>query len=358
MQTVEVRRDAIAQTRVVTEAEPRPADGEALLRIERFTLSANNVTYARVGEEFGYWRFFPAAGGWGRLPVWAYADVAASRCEAVPEGRRLLGFFPMSDYLLMTPARQHPGGFAAGCEHRRGLPGLYNAYRWLDADPSYDPAVADQQLALRPSFWLSFLFGEHLRDNHDFGADFAVISSASSKSAIGLAHLLADRPIATVGLTAPQRVAPLRALGLYDRVEAYSAVGELPAEPAVFVDLAGDNALRARVHERLAAALRHSALLGTTHGSTFPAEDDGLPGPRPELFFVPDQLRDRARREGFTALDRRFAAAMAGFAARSAPWLDLVTVSGPDRIEAAYRELLDGTLPAASALICQMSASD
>ncbi len=29
-----------------------------------------------------------------------------------------------------------------------------------------------------------------------------------------------------------------------------------------------------------------------------------------------------------------------------------------DRIEAAYRELLDGTLPAASALICQMSAAD
>jgi hypothetical protein len=354
MQTIEVRRDAIARTRVVSEAEPRPADDQALLRIERFTLSANNVTYARVGEEFGYWRFFPAAEGWGRLPVWAYADVAASSCESVPEGRRLLGFFPMSDCLLVTPARQHPGGFAAGCEHRRGLPGLYNAYRWLDADPSYDPAIADQQLVLRPSFWLSFLFDEHLRDHHDFGADLAVISSASSKSALGLAHLLADRPIATLGLTAPQRVAPLRALGLYDRVEPYPAAGDLPAEPAVFVDLAGDAALRARIHERLGRALRHSALLGTTHGA-LPAGDDDLPGPRPELFFVPDQLRDRARREGFIALDRRFADALASFAARSAPWLDLLTVTGADRIEAAYRDLLDGTLPAASALICQMS---
>lgn len=355
MQTIEVRRDAIARTRVVTEAEPRPADGQALLRVGRFTLSANNVTYARVAEEFGYWRFFPAAGGWGRLPVWAYADIAASSCEAVTEGRRLLGFFPMSDYLLVTPARPHPGGFAAGCEHRRGLPGLYNAYRWLDADPSYDPAIADQQLVLRPSFWLSFLFDEHLRDHHDFGAEVAVISSASSKSALGLAHLLADRPIATVGLTAPQRVAALRALGLYDRVEAYRAAGDLPAETAVFADLTGDAALRAAVHDRLGGALRHSALLGTTHGA-LPASGpsagvlsgDGhdLPGPRAELFFVPDQLRDRARREGFIALDRRFAAALAGFAARSAPWLDLVTITGADRIEAAYRGVLDGRHPA------------
>jgi hypothetical protein len=79
------------------------------------------------------------------------------------------------------------------------------------------------------------------------------------------------------------------------------------------------------------------------------------PGLRPELFFVPDQLRDRARRQGFAALDHRFAAALADFATRSGPWLDLVSVTGAEPVQAAYRELLDGTLPAASALICRMS---
>jgi hypothetical protein len=355
VQTIEVRRDAIAQTRVVTEPEPQPTAGQALLRVERFTLSANNVTYARLGEELGYWRFFPAAEGWGRVPAWAYAYVAASNCGSLAAGRRLLGFFPMSDYLLITPNRQHPGGFAAGCEHRRGLPGLYNAYRWLDTDPSYDPAIADHQLVLRPSFWLSFLFDEHLRDHDDFGADVAIISSASSKSALGLAHLLADRPIVTIGLTAPQRVAPVRALGLYDRVEGYPSAGDLPAQPAVFADLAGDAALQAVVHERLGGALRHSALLGTTRG-TLPADSDGLPGARPELFFVPDHLRDRARREGFTALDRRFATALAGFAARSGLWLNLVTVTGADRIQATYRDLLTSTQLPASGLICRVAS--
>ena len=354
MHTIEVRRDAISRTRAVTEAEPRPADGQAVLRVERFSLSANNVAYARLGDELGYWRFFPAADGWGRLPVWAYAEVTASSCEGVSVGRRLLGFLPMSDYLLVTPARVHPGGFAAGCQHRRDLPGLYNAYRWLDADPSYDPALAGQQLVLRPSFWLSFLFDEHLRDNYDFGAGIAIISSASSKAALGIAHLLAGRPVVTIGLTAPQRVEPLRALGVYDRVEAYEAAADLPAEPAIFADLAGDTGLRAAVHDRLGAALRYSAVLGATRGGAL-ASDDELPGPRPELFFVPDQLRDRAHRQGFSALDRRFAAALADFATRSGPWLDLVTVTGAEAIQAAYRELLDGTLPAASALICRMS---
>jgi hypothetical protein len=278
VRTIEVRRDGISRTRAVTEAEPRPADGQAVLRVERFSLSANNVTYARLGEELGYWRFFPAADGWGRLPVWAYAEVIASNCAAVSEGRHLLGFFPMSDYLLVTLARLHAGGFAAGCEHRRDLPGLYNAYRWLDADPSYDPALADQQLVLRPSFWLSFLFDEHLRDNHDFGADIAIISSASSKAALGIAHLLAHRFV-TIGLTAPQRAEPLRALGIYDRVEAYEAASDLPAEPAIFADLAGDTGLRAAVRDRLGGALRHSALLGTTRGALARTMTCQGPGP-------------------------------------------------------------------------------
>jgi Protein of unknown function (DUF2855) len=259
----------------------------------------------------------------------------------------------MSDYLLVTPARVHAGGFAAGCEHRRDLPGLYNAYRWLDADPSYDPALAGQQLALRPSFWLSFLFDEHLRDNHDFGANIAIISSASSKAALGIAHLLTHRFV-TIGLTAPQRAEPLRALGLYDRVEAYDAASDLPSEPAIFADLAGDTGLRAAVHDRLGGALQHSAVLGATRASAL-ALDDDLPGPRSELFFVPDQLRDRARRQGFSALDQRFAAALADFATRSGPWLGLVSITGAEPIQAAYRELLEGTLPAASALLCQMS---
>jgi hypothetical protein len=57
MHTIEVRRDDLARTRAVTEKDPRPADGQAVLRVERFSLSANNVTYAHLGD-------LPDVAGW------------------------------------------------------------------------------------------------------------------------------------------------------------------------------------------------------------------------------------------------------------------------------------------------------
>ena len=53
--------------------------GEILVRITRFALTANNITYGAVGEMIGYWTFFPAPEGWGRIPVWGFADVVRSQ---------------------------------------------------------------------------------------------------------------------------------------------------------------------------------------------------------------------------------------------------------------------------------------
>ncbi len=65
---------------------PAPGEGEALLSVEHFGLTANNITYAAFGEAMSYWRFFPAPDGWGRMPVWGFATVAESRAEGLPEG--------------------------------------------------------------------------------------------------------------------------------------------------------------------------------------------------------------------------------------------------------------------------------
>ena len=77
-----VRRNDFTQTRWV-EAQRRAGSalepGEVLLRVDRFGLTANNITYGVVGDLMGYWNFFPAPEGWGRIPVWGFADVVASR---------------------------------------------------------------------------------------------------------------------------------------------------------------------------------------------------------------------------------------------------------------------------------------
>ena len=54
MTDVEVRRDDFRATRVVEGAE-------GIVRIDRFALTANNVTYAVMGDALSYWQFFAAS---------------------------------------------------------------------------------------------------------------------------------------------------------------------------------------------------------------------------------------------------------------------------------------------------------
>ena len=97
---IEVRREEPATTREVPLQARELEPGEALLRVDSFALTANNVTYAALGETMGYWRFFPASEeGWGRVPVWGFADVVASRAEGLDAGERSYGYFPMATHL-------------------------------------------------------------------------------------------------------------------------------------------------------------------------------------------------------------------------------------------------------------------
>ena len=55
----EVKRADIHESRVVDEDPPELAPGQALLRVDRFALTTNNVTYAVMGDALKYWHFFP-----------------------------------------------------------------------------------------------------------------------------------------------------------------------------------------------------------------------------------------------------------------------------------------------------------
>ena len=74
-----VERENLRHTKFVSAPDPDAVDvpaGHALLRVDAFAFTANNVTYAVIGEMMSYWNFFPAEAGWGRVPVWGFADVA------------------------------------------------------------------------------------------------------------------------------------------------------------------------------------------------------------------------------------------------------------------------------------------
>jgi NADPH:quinone reductase-like Zn-dependent oxidoreductase len=342
--TLEVVRADLHDTRVVERPVPAPREGEALLRVERFGLTANNITYAVLGDMLRYWEFFPAEEGWGRIPMWGFAAVVASSADGVEPGLRVFGYLPMSTHLVVTPDRVGEAGFVDAAEHRSALPPAYNAYRAVGADPVYDPEREDEQMLLLPLYYLSFLLDDFLEEHEMFGAPTVVVSSASSKAALGTAFLLAGREVDVVGLTSPGKVEAVESAGVYDRVVSYEAVDALPEADAVYLDFTGDAGVREAVHRRLGDRLRHSAAVGVTHWDDGAGDADGapLPGPAPTPFFAPDRIRTRVKEWGQAGLDARFAESWRRLVAWSDGWLEITRGAGPEAVEAAYREVLDG----------------
>ena len=74
----EVLRDDLNQIRTVETPPLVPQTGELVLRIEKFALTSNNITYGVAGDIIGYWQFFPAEGDWDRIPVWGIGEVTSS----------------------------------------------------------------------------------------------------------------------------------------------------------------------------------------------------------------------------------------------------------------------------------------
>ncbi len=335
----------------------RPLEpGQARLAIECFALTANNITYAAFGEAMKYWQFFPAPdAAWGCLPVWGFGTVTESRAEGVAVGERVYGYFPAGTHLVVTPARVSAAGFSDAAPHRQELAAVYQAYTFCARDPGWQPRLEGLQAVLKPLFTTSFLIDDALAENGFHGARQLLLSSASSKTAYGTAFCLAMRrgtPGApkVVGLTSPANLAFTRSLGCYDEVLAYADLASLDAGvPALYIDFAGDAALRRSVHEHWGDALTYSSSIGGTHWEALgPGRD--LPGPRPTLFFAPAQMKRRSAEPpegwGSAVLRQRIAAAWNAFVARversDDAWVTVVNASGAAATEAAYRALLEG----------------
>ena len=51
------------------QAEISLSEGQVLLAIDSFSVTANNVTYGAMGEAMKYFEFFPAPEGQGKVPA-------------------------------------------------------------------------------------------------------------------------------------------------------------------------------------------------------------------------------------------------------------------------------------------------
>jgi len=344
-----VNRSKLEETKVV---ETRPvdlADGQVRLAVDAFGFSANNITYAAYGDVIGYWNFFPvgaadAEEGWGRVPVWGFANVAESRCDDVPVGERVYGYLPMSTELVLEPGKVRAGSFRDVSPHRSELPSTYNNYVRTEGDPGYDPHLEREQMLLRPLFFTSFFIDDFIEDNDRFGASVVVITSASSKTAFGTAHLLTARSGFTViGLTSPSNVDFVEGLECYDQVLSYDDVDQIPSDGgSILLDFAGNaNVVRA-VHEHLADDLQHSSAIGGTHWDAASAADTPLPGPAQMFFFAPSQIEKRNTEWGGDEMQQRIGEAWLPFIEKTKSLITYEELVGPDAVNEVYLSHLSG----------------
>ncbi|HEX8754074.1 MAG TPA: DUF2855 family protein [Solirubrobacterales bacterium] len=352
-----VNRADLRQTRIAESSPPAPGEGEALLRVDRFGMTANNVTYAVMGEAMSYWSFFPTAEeGWGRVPVWGFAEVQASNAPGVEPGTRVYGYLPPSSHLLVAPADADERGFLDGAPHRAALPSAYHRYLASASDPFYSARTEDLQLLLRPLFFTSFLIDDQLADEGLAERGPVFVSSASSKTAIAAAFLLSRRPgVELVGLTSPANAEFVSGLGIYDRTVVYGEIGSLEAGPATYVDVSGDGAVRRAVHERYGSSLLHSMAVGLTHWEELGAAAGELPGPSPTLFFAPDRVVKRSADWGREALERRVAEAWHPFCDWIGGWLETIPVRGLEGARQAYLEVIEGAVDPRTAHVVSLA---
>jgi len=345
-----VKRDDLRECRISESDAPEIADGQALLRVDTFGLTANNVTYAVFGEAMSYWDFFPAADGWGRVPMWGFAEVEVSNAENVEPGTRLYGYLPSSSHLVVTPTAADESGFVDGSPHREALPSAYHRYLSTTADTFYRPDTEAVQMLLRPLFFTSFLIDDQLADEGLTGRGPILIASASSKTAIAAAFMLAQREdVELIGLTSSGNVEFVEGLGVYDRTVAYDAIESLDPGPASFVDMAGDGTVRHAVHGHYGDRLVHSMAVGMTHWEALRAGSGELPGPAPKFFFAPDRVTKRAKDWGRAGLESRVADAWHPFCEWVAGWLEPIPGEGFDAVRDAYLDVLEGRVEPARA---------
>ncbi len=332
------------------------ADGEVLFEVERFALTANNITYAVAGDSaLGYWKFFPAAAPWGRVPVWGFGRVSMSKHPSFTGGERYYGYFPMGTHLVVAPQRVSASGFVDGAAHRAALPPVYNHYQRADGDRRAETA----QMLLRPLFVTSFLLDDFLNDNGFFGAKQVILSSASSKTSVGLAFELAQKrkgSVTVTGLTAPTNAPFVKRLGFYDQVVTYDELESLDASvPSVFVDMAGNADVLRRIHEHFTDSLRHSCTVGATHWQDGARTAPSLPGPPPTMFFAPSHIQKRSKEWGPGGLEKQLAPDWQKFVADSARWLEVVEHDGAAAMQRAYHEMLEGSTPPSRGVLVSLA---
>ena len=348
---LEVIRQDLTQTRTIelpSPAELTLANGQAVIRIKRFGLTSNNITYGVAGDIIGYWQFFPAEGDHGRIPVWGMGTVIDSGQTDLKAGDEYYGYYPMASYLVVKPEHVTARGFNDGAEHRGTLPSTYNQYSLMTAANGFDREYDSHRMVYYPLFITGFVLDDYLFDHGFFNADKIILSSASSKTSLSLGFLLnRNRDRHVVGLTSSGNKAFVERMGIYDEVITYDNVETMSSSSKVaYIDMAGNRTVLGKIHHHFGDNVTCSCGVGITHwDSRGGMEPSSLPGAKPTMFFAPTQIQKRHQEWGPEKLQTEIQNAWNEFLESVDGWVKINERKGAGEMQATYQEVLKGAAP-------------
>jgi hypothetical protein len=358
---VHVRKDKLTEATIVSADAGDLAAGAIRLKVESFSVTANNITYAVVGGGFGYWNFFPPKAddpeGLGIVPMWGHAVVTRTNLPEFAVGERVYGYLPMGSMLDVLPGKVSASSFMDMTDYRQPMSPIYNQYSRLAADPEHDPAREAERMIFGPLFKTGFLIEYFMRSEEWFGANALILTSASSKTAMGLASVAKQHSpdVKRIGLTSAGNIEFVEGTGLYDKVVTYHEIGTLPISDAVTVDFAGNASLLAKLHEHFAETLKYSCLVGATHieaRSTF-GDDTKLPGPKPVLFFAPDHIVAFFKEHGQAEGGKLVAESWHEFLGATEGKVEIVKLSGLEAARDTFLEMVGGSVDPAKGIVVE-----
>jgi hypothetical protein len=349
-----IEKSNVANTKIVEKQfnSKQLSTDEVLLKVDSFGFSANNITYSIFGDKMGYWGFFPADDTWGIVPIWGFATVLESNHTDVKVGEKIFGYLPMATHLVITAGKTSPTHFFDISEKRKSISPVYDSYVRCATDPGYQVDREAWQLNYRPLFMTSFVLDDYVGEEIVAAkqpVQQIILTSASSKTAYGAAHLLmkhkAQRGLdyQVIGLTSASNKAFTQGLGCYDQVLSYDEIAQLGKDRVSWVlDFAGNKNLLLNLQKQFADHLDKLVLIGSTDVDAQQDKPDGHLDS--EFFFAPSQVKRRTGEWGHAGFAERYAKAWQHFAVHMNDKVVVAEYSGAKAIEALYHTGLDNRL--------------
>lgn len=354
-----VKRKDISKLLDVVSPSLTIGDGEILVKVEKFSLTSNIVSYGTAGESLGYFNFFPTNDNkeTARIPVWGYSKVVVSRCTGINEGDRYYGYYPMSNFLVLKPGKIKDDSFVDIIEHRTKLPGVYNTYYNVTKADWYDNKLEDLIILLRPLCLTGYLLSVFLGYEKNFSAKNVLITSASSKTSLSLAFELSRHSeFNVIGLTSEKNIDFVKSTKFYSKVVSYSDVEKVldKSDTYTIVDMRGNSDFLLSLDSHFSDKLKYICLVGNTDWKETKSKVKFKA--KKAFFFAPSQGVRLVKDHGQEKVNEMMSTAFTDFVTSCSKngIFKMVNVSGEPDIKAMFDKITQNKVAPNEAVICSL----